>query len=48
MVAKLDAAVVLANRPDLLDLLGRRCFEIAFDVGMERRLVVPPFAGADS
>src|ERR1700688_3590589 len=33
--ADLEAAVVLANRLDLLDLLGWSCFEIAFDVGMQ-------------
>jgi hypothetical protein len=36
----LDAAVVLADRLDLFDLAGRHCFEIAFDIGMECRLVV--------
>ena len=36
--ADLDAAV--ANRLDPLDLAGRRCFEIALDVGMQGRLVV--------
>jgi hypothetical protein len=40
MGANLDAAVVLADRLDLFDLAGRRCFEIAFDIGMECRLVV--------
>ena len=40
MVAHLNAAVILADRLDLLNFLGWRCFEIAFDVGMECRLVI--------
>jgi hypothetical protein len=40
IVAHLDAAVVLADRLDLLDLARWRCFEIALDVGMQRRLIV--------
>jgi hypothetical protein len=40
VVTDLDAAVVLAKGLDLRDLDGRRGFEIAFDVGMERRLVI--------
>src|SRR6266403_1622110 len=40
MGADLDAAVVLANRLDLLDLKGRRCLEIALDLGMQGWLVV--------
>src|SRR5882724_2430959 len=40
MGADLDAAVVLANRRNLLDLAGRRGFEIALDIGMQGRLVV--------
>jgi hypothetical protein len=40
MVADLKAAVVLAHGLDPLDLVGWRGVEIAFDVGMQRRLVV--------
>jgi hypothetical protein len=40
VVARLDATVVFANCLNLLDFGGRRGFEIAFDVAMERRLVV--------
>src|SRR5439155_5168603 len=35
IVANLDAAVVLADRLDLLNLARWRCFEIALDVGMQ-------------
>jgi hypothetical protein len=40
MVTHLDAAVVFASRLNLLDFLGGHCFKIAFDVGLERWLVV--------
>src|SRR5271169_6034376 len=36
----LDPAVILAQRFEPFDLAGRRCFEVTFDVGMQRRLVV--------
>src|SRR5579883_2802030 len=40
MGADLEAAVLLADCLDLLDLSGRRGLEIAFDIGMQGRLVV--------
>ena len=40
VIANLETAVVLVDGLDLLDFGGRRGFEIAFDIGVERRLVV--------
>ena len=40
VIAKLEAAVVLADGLGLLDFDRRRGCEIAFDLGVERRLVV--------
>jgi hypothetical protein len=36
----LDPAVILAQGLEPIDLAGRCCFEVTFDVGMQRRLVV--------
>ena len=40
MGTNLNAAVLLADGLDPFDLVGWRRFEIALDIGMERRLVV--------
>jgi len=40
MGADFEPAMLLADSLDPLDLAGRRCFEIAFDLRVERRLVV--------
>ena len=36
----LDPAVILARGLEPIDLAGRCCFEVTFDVGMQRLLVV--------
>ena len=40
VIANLETAVALVDGLDLLDFGGRRGCEIAFDLGVERRLVV--------
>jgi hypothetical protein len=41
VVANLEAAVLLVHGFDFRHLVGRRGFEIAFDVGVKGWLVVP-------